>query len=347
MRSKSDLVLAAAVLVVLGLSGSAWAEWSDPVPVSEVNTEYDDQESFLSFDGLTLYFGRVNTDAFYWGRIYKATRPEPYGPFTSVEEISTLNYSSGHVNGPWVSPDNLRMYYWRSGPTAVRRLKVSERADVTDPWPVGSNISELNSLGNVVGGSSLTQDELIIVFTAKGIPGDIGGYDIYIADRPDMDSLFGNVRNLSEINTTSNEGGGMSPDGLMLYFHSDRNGAYQLFRATRGSLSEPFGNIKHLSIFDTPGGNSTHPCISSDGTTFYFSGSISGQPWDIYVSYLDSGPIAHWKFDEGSGSIAYDSAGDHDGTIYGADWTAGQINGALSFNGVDDYVNCKLCVSVV
>ncbi len=50
-------------------------------------------------------------------------------------------------------------------------------------------------------------------------------------------------------------------------------------------------------------------------------------------------PIAHWKFDEGSGTTAYDSAGDNNGTIYGAQWTTGQIDGALEFDGVDDYVD--------
>ncbi|MHC4362930.1 MAG: S8 family serine peptidase, partial [Planctomycetota bacterium] len=46
-------------------------------------------------------------------------------------------------------------------------------------------------------------------------------------------------------------------------------------------------------------------------------------------------PIAHWKFDEGDGSTAYDSAGTNHGTIYGAQWTTGQIGGALDFDGDD------------
>ncbi|MGA1979517.1 MAG: LamG-like jellyroll fold domain-containing protein [Sedimentisphaerales bacterium] len=49
--------------------------------------------------------------------------------------------------------------------------------------------------------------------------------------------------------------------------------------------------------------------------------------------------ISWWKFDEGSGNIAYDSAGSNNGTITGATWTTeGKINGALSFDGSDDYV---------
>lgn len=52
-------------------------------------------------------------------------------------------------------------------------------------------------------------------------------------------------------------------------------------------------------------------------------------------------PVGLWKFDEGSGSIAYDSAGDNDGTLVnGPVWTTGKINGALSFDGDNDYVDC-------
>ena len=53
-------------------------------------------------------------------------------------------------------------------------------------------------------------------------------------------------------------------------------------------------------------------------------------------------PKAHWKLDESSGAIASDSSGnDHDGALQGDPiWqpTSGQIDGALQFDGVDDYV---------
>jgi len=50
--------------------------------------------------------------------------------------------------------------------------------------------------------------------------------------------------------------------------------------------------------------------------------------------------VAYWKFDEGSGSIAYDWVGENDGTLYGATWTGGQVGGALEFDGSNDYVDC-------
>ena len=52
-------------------------------------------------------------------------------------------------------------------------------------------------------------------------------------------------------------------------------------------------------------------------------------------------PVAHWKLDEPDGTIAYDSAGDNDGTLMnGPVWTTGWIDGALEFDGVNDYVHC-------
>ncbi|HEX37756.1 MAG TPA: LruC domain-containing protein [Candidatus Cloacimonetes bacterium] len=58
-------------------------------------------------------------------------------------------------------------------------------------------------------------------------------------------------------------------------------------------------------------------------------------------SYLlnKTGLIGEWKFDTGSGSIAYDTAGDNDGTIHDAIWTTGRVGGALEFNGSDAWVS--------
>ena len=45
--------------------------------------------------------------------------------------------------------------------------------------------------------------------------------------------------------------------------------------------------------------------------------------------------VGHWKFDEGSGTTAFDSSGNgNDGTLNGgAQWVEGQLGGAIQFNG--------------
>lgn len=281
------LSLCAAVRAVAVVEPQGWTE---PVPLVNVNSDSaEDWSPSLSFDGTTLYFSRVRSHEFYYGRIFEATRDEPSGPFTSVGEIpGPLNYADGHQLFPWVSPDGLRMYY-HNETGRVFSLKLSERASVDEPWPVGTGIDELNVLGDRLQAPRLTTDELTIFFNAYEMPGSKGGYDLWTASRPDKDSPFGQVTNLTTINTAFSEGApAISPDGLTLLFQSDRNGQYQLFMATRESTDEFFVDVQHLSLFDTPEGHSVHPFINSDGTALYFMRQFgsdrSGR--EIYVSYI-------------------------------------------------------------
>ncbi len=60
---------------------------------------------------------------------------------------------------------------------------------------------------------------------------------------------------------------------------------------------------------------------------------------DHWVTY--PGLIAHWKLDEAAGSLAHDTAGGFDGTVYGTPlWQPidGRIAGAIEFDGVDDCI---------
>jgi hypothetical protein len=60
----------------------------------------------------------------------------------------------------------------------------------------------------------------------------------------------------------------------------------------------------------------------------------------VNTTWSTDGLVGWWKFDEGSGAVAYDSSGNgNDGNLTnGPTWTAGKIGGALSFDGVDDHV---------
>ncbi len=72
-----------------------------------------------------------------------------------------------------------------------------------------------------------------------------------------------------------------------------------------------------------------------------FSLMISGCFNDINPEDPDitNGLVAHWAFDEESGDIVEDSSDyGNNGTVYGATRTTGMINGALDFDGIDDFV---------
>jgi hypothetical protein len=50
--------------------------------------------------------------------------------------------------------------------------------------------------------------------------------------------------------------------------------------------------------------------------------------------------VGQWKFDEGSGTTAYDSSGNgHDGTLVGgATWADGRFGGGIELDGTSGYV---------
>ncbi|MDY0166389.1 MAG: LamG domain-containing protein [Thermoguttaceae bacterium] len=115
---------------------------------------------------------------------------------------------------------------------------------------------------------------------------------------------------------------------------------------------------KAQQLFAIHAGASSH-VATFEGLAWTYATGLSTDPADLgkvvvsgdsYLLPLDSagtgvigqpGLVAHWKFDEGSGSVAADSAGDCHGALTGdagePSWTAGVVgSGALSFNSYDN-----------
>ncbi len=105
-----------------------------------------------------------------------------------------------------------------------------------------------------------------------------------------------------------------------------------------------------------PGGavlSGTTSIVASSGTVTFSNLSINlnGNGYILTLSSSGVGsantnafglltPAGYWKFDDGSGTSASDSSGNNDaGTITGAAWTTGKVNGALSFSGTTNYVS--------
>ena len=81
-------------------------------------------------------------------------------------------------------------------------------------------------------------------------------------------------------------------------------------------------------------------------------GKVDIRDFAVMANYwlADLGVCAHWRLDETAGNVAKDSAEDKNGTVYGNPlWqpTGGAINGALQFDGVDDYVSTPFILNPV
>ena len=70
-----------------------------------------------------------------------------------------------------------------------------------------------------------------------------------------------------------------------------------------------------------------------------FQSELSAQEVLALYNQASSGLVSHWKLDEGSGTHATDSADGNNGVINGATWATGISGGALSLDGVNDYVD--------
>ena len=73
-----------------------------------------------------------------------------------------------------------------------------------------------------------------------------------------------------------------------------------------------------------------HPVLAGAWALFAAAGVSAGE-----------GPVAHWDFNEGRGSVLHDRSGNENhGTIHGARWVPSGVGSALRFDGEDDYVDC-------
>jgi hypothetical protein len=72
---------------------------------------------------------------------------------------------------------------------------------------------------------------------------------------------------------------------------------------------------------------------------FMIGAGIVQNTTTIVKADLEDGLVGYWSFNEGNGTILHDNSGNgYDGTIDGATWTTGVLGGALSFDGINDYV---------
>ncbi|MFC1723394.1 LamG domain-containing protein [Nanoarchaeota archaeon] len=67
-------------------------------------------------------------------------------------------------------------------------------------------------------------------------------------------------------------------------------------------------------------------------------GVITGQA--VFMpNECPSGMVSYWKLDDANGTNAADSIDGNNGSVVGPTWTTGVVEGALDFDGVDDYVD--------
>jgi Tol biopolymer transport system component len=123
--------------------------------------------------------------------------------------------------------------------------------------------------------------EMYICSNREGSYGTDHNEDIWVARRATKQDSWGSPENLGEtVNSSSREYMPfLSPDGLELYFSSDRNGGYgncDLYMIERYTNDGPWSEPKNIGPVINSRREESDPTISADGLVLYFSSNRDG-----------------------------------------------------------------------
>ena len=167
------------------------------------------------------------------------------------------------------------------------------------PWGPAVNLGCVVNSASADLGPGTTKDGLSLYFVSNR-PGGLGGADIWVSQRPDVNAPWGPARNLGPaINTAGNEQTpALSLDEHMLFFTSNRPGGlggFDLYVSRRHNRRDDFGWQAPVNVGS--GVNSVDqefgPAFFEDEDTgtisLYFSTDRPGGPggFDIYASTLE------------------------------------------------------------
>jgi hypothetical protein len=258
--------------------------------------------------------------------------------YLSGEEFDSKNYSTATMsvdaNGLWIGPDqdsvgggwqdgqsvkgeldDFRIYDRALSPFEVRALhKLGEQ-------PVGSVVAGSGTVvnGEVADGAVTASKLANNTITTSQLNEQILKYlKPEITTQPQAQTVYGDT----------NASFSVTAEGKYLTYQWKKDGV-DLTGETNATL-----NITDANATLHDGNYSV--VVSND------FGSVESGVVEVHVSdALLDGLVGWWKFDETNGTIAYDSSGNgNDGNLTnGPTWATGKIGGALSFDGVDDYVN--------
>lgn len=189
---------------------------------------------FISVDGRSLFFFSTRGGPATLGDrdIWVATRAGATGAFDAPSVVPGINSPElDHL--PWLSADGLELLFVsdRPSPNAFSNIWVTRRTSTVDPFAEPVELEGINTAFREEG-FSLSADGLTLVFSSNREGS--ADLDIWLATRSTRDAAFDEPVNLSAVNSAAPDGDAMlSPDGLELFFTSERNGTNELFRAVR------------------------------------------------------------------------------------------------------------------
>jgi hypothetical protein len=297
-----------------GSSGQHEASGLEAIPVSDHLDSLKNGDNILAIQGLNT--STTSSDFIISAELVAGEANSTGGISSSATEYTgTLTFDkSTHVkarvlNGITWSALNEAVY--AIGPVA-ENLRITEIMyhphNTGDPNDPNTEFIELKNIGPATLNLNLVKFTEGINFTFPDIELDSNDLVVVVKDRNAFEAKYG-----TSVNIAGQYTGSLANDGESI----------KLVDAIGRKILDFEYKDGWYSITD--GGGFSLTMIDPVDSTIY--GSVKGL-------------FAHWKFDDGSGGTATDSIGINNGTLNGnPTWTAGRFDGALSFDGTDDYVS--------
>jgi serine/threonine protein kinase/Tol biopolymer transport system component/Tfp pilus assembly protein PilF len=275
-----------------------------------VNTSFDDIDSSISSDGLSLYFNSIRSNGQGSWDIWMTTRATKNGEWGEPVNLGSIVNSSSPEGSACISGDGLSLFFMSNRPGGVGSFDIwmTRRATIDSAWnfPVNLGLPVNTSYGDSAPDISADGLQLYISEWKDIRPGGYGSSDLWITTRSTTSEPWGTPKNLGPtINSSFEEGtASISADGLMLFFSSDRPGGlgmHDLYVTTRKTVSSLWTPPMNLGPTVNSSVGDELPNISADGSTLYFSSNRPGGYGRYDLWQVSINPILE-SFQNDSGS---------------------------------------------
>lgn len=216
-----------------------------------------------------------------WAMFSAVVRPELFAPYKLVipthrsrweppRNAGVVINSPGDDAGPFLSADGKTLLFHsnRDGGGGDFDLYVSQRDSTDQAWQTPEPLGTSLNTAAADCFPRMSADGLTLLFCSTRDGGQ-GRRDMYQANRSSMDESWGEPTPMEALLNTEYDDGPawLSPDGLSLWFSSDRpggQGKYDIWRSQRASVSDSWDVPVNLRPINSSG-DQRHPTASADG----------------------------------------------------------------------------------
>ena len=303
---RTRMVLFGIMIAMVVGSGRAKADFTFGEPTNlgpTVNTSAGESPSFITADGLVMYWDCYNRPGGYGGwDIWVATRETTADDWGDPVNVGAPVNTSRDEFCACLSADGQELYFgaanWPGGYGSDDIWMTTRQTSEQNPegnWSTPINLGATVNSSSYDFGPRISSDGLEIYFNSER-SGGYGSDDIWVSSRATKDDPWGEPTNLGPaVNTSASECYPfLSSDGLALFFSGERfnpirpggYGSADMWMTKRVSASDPWGTPVNLGSVVNSTQADGGPVISPDGSTIYFGserpGGLGGLYGDIY-----------------------------------------------------------------